>query len=108
MAYELWNTLFVYGFMTEKLPNADNVKFSRMVVMNNSTDTIVTGFIDYNDLVPECTIIEFLNSLYCRFGLVYFVDGKTKTVRFKFISDMISAGADEDWTPAVAEEPSIN
>ena len=69
VSYILEKIFSVYGYKIVESPFADHVQLSRMVVMNNSADTIVKGFIDYNDLLPECTIIEFLNSLYCRFEI---------------------------------------
>lgn len=103
------DTLFTYyGYKVTENPFATHPQLSRLVVLNNSADCGVKGFIDYTDLMPDCTINEFLQSLYCRFGMLYFVDGKTKTVRFKFLRDIISKPALQDWSNLKTSELTIN
>lgn len=97
-----------YGYRVTENPFSTHPQLSRLVVLNNAADCCVKGFINYTDLMPDCTINEFLQALYCRFGMVYFVDGKTKTVRFKFIKDIISAPASQDWSLLKAAEAIIN
>lgn len=96
-----------YGYKVITSPFSDP-QLSRMVVMNNSADAIVKGFIDYVDLIPECTIIELLQALYCRFGMIWFVDGASKTVRFKLLKDIIEASPLDDFTSQKASLPAVN
>lgn len=105
----LLNYIFEYfGYRVTENPFATHPQLSRLVVLNNAADCLVKGFIDYADLMPDCTINEFLQALYCRFGMVYFVNGKTKTVRLRFIKDIIASPASQDWSLMKAAEPIIN
>lgn len=97
-----------YGYTISENPFSTHPQLSRLVVLNNVADSCVKGFIDYADLMPDCTINEFLQALYCRFGMVYFVDGKTKTVKLKFIKDLISSPAIKDWSLLKSAIPVIN
>lgn len=97
-----------YGYTITENPFSTHPQLSRLVVLNNTADACVKGFLDYSDLMPDCTINEFLQALYCRFGMVYFVDGKTKSVKLKFIKDLISNPASKDWTLLKAAMPVIN
>ena len=49
-----------YGFTLVENPFATDYQLSKMVVLNNVADTIVTGEIDYRNLMPDCTVNEFL------------------------------------------------
>lgn len=103
------NLIFVrYGYTVLENPFSTHRQLSRLVVLNNMADSIVKGFIDYSDLLPDCTINEFLQALYCRFGMVYFVDGKNKTVNLKFIKDIISATPSLNWSLLKSACPVIN
>lgn len=105
----LLNYIFEYfGYRVTENPFATHPQLSRLVVLNNAADCCVKGFIDYADLMPDCTINEFLQALYCRFGMVYFVNGKTKTVRLRFLKDIIASPASQDWSLMKAAEPIVN
>ena len=97
-----------YGYTITENPFSTHPQLSRLVVLNNMADACVKGFLDYSDLMPDCTINEFLQALYCRFGMVYFVNGKTKSVKLKFIKDLITTPASKDWTLLKAAIPIIN
>lgn len=103
------DTLFdKHGYEVIENSFATHPQLSRLVVINNIADCCVKGMINYVDLMPDCTINEFLQALYCRFGMLYFVDGKTKTVRLKFMKDVIAAPAKSDWSVLKASDPIIN
>lgn len=105
----LLDYIFTYfGYRVTENPFTTHPQLARLVVLNNAADCCVKGFIDYADLMPDCTINELLQALYCRFGMVYFVDGKTKTVRLRFIKDIIASPASQDWSALKAAEPIVN
>lgn len=97
-----------YGYTVVENPFTTHPQLSRLVVLNNTADCCVKGILNYADLMPDCTINEFLQALYCRFGMIYFINGKTKTVKLKFIKDIITAPASQDWTLLKAASPIIN
>ena len=98
-----------YGYKVIDSPffYTKNMQLARMVVLNNKADAITKGYIDYKDLLPECTINEFFQALYCRFGIVYFVDGNSKTVRLKTIKEMLNAESVNNLTDLQASTPIV-
>lgn len=90
-----------YGFSLLENPFATDHQLKKMVVLNNTADTIVTGQIDYRDLMPDCSVNEFLDALFARTGAKVYVNaGRGAAVRL--IRDSISSEPFTDWTPLKA------
>lgn len=70
-------------------PFKEDLELSRLVVLNNAADSCCRGEIRYADLMPDCTVSEFLNSLWVRFGLVYNLNAERNTARLVLIRDII-------------------
>jgi hypothetical protein len=88
-----------YGITVTENPFNTHFQLKKMVVLNNVVDCIVRGKIDYRDLVPDCTINDFIDSIYCRTGARVFVDGDHKTARVVLLKDIITKKvAEKDWT----------
>lgn len=68
-------------------------EFNRLVVLNNAADAVCIGLIRYADLVPDCTVSEFLNALWVRFGLTYNINYDTKRATLRLLRDIITAPA---------------
>ena len=68
-----------FGYTITENPFKTDKELSSLVILNNAADCCVTGILNYADLMPDCTIEDFLNALYVRFGLVYNVSSDTKT-----------------------------
>lgn len=81
-----------YKFKLTENPFKDHRQLKKMVVLNNCMDTILTGKLSYKDLMPDITIQDFLDSLFAKFGMLYFVDSNSRTVRIKFLKDIITNG----------------
>ena len=104
----LIETIFqTYGYTVIENPFRTHYQLARLVLLHNCADTCVRGYIDYSDLMPECTINEFLQALYCRFGLIFFINGNTRNVRLRFLRDILSSPASQDWTNLNTSEPII-
>lgn len=84
-----------------------DVELSRLVVLNNCADAICTGTIRYADILPDCTVSEFLNALWVRFGLVYNVDFTAKTVRLELLRDILETATADDLGKYATEFPKI-
>lgn len=84
------------GLALDNNPFREDPELARLVVLNNAADAVCRGRIDYADLMPDCTVEEFLNSLWVRFGLVYDVDGDGSRVRLMFLRDILSDRAAGD------------
>lgn len=97
-----------FGYSLTENPFASHIQLKRMVVLNNIADAIVRGTIDYSEFLPDCSINEFFNSLYVRTGMIYFADGAKKTVRIKFLKDMVAARGTVDWKNYMASSPTIS
>ena len=77
------------GVAIRSNPFRESLELSRLVVLNNAADSCCRGSIKYADLMPDCTVEEFLNALWVRFGLVYNIDDNTGTADLMFIRDII-------------------
>ncbi|HCC51128.1 MAG TPA: hypothetical protein DEQ30_02990 [Porphyromonadaceae bacterium] len=98
-----------YGFSLENNPFCDHPQLSKLVVLNNTMDAVITGNIFYRDLMPDVSVEEFLNALKNKFGLTYFVNSNTRSVRFSFMRDMFDPNnRDElDLTKYKTDHPTI-
>lgn len=108
VSYILEVIFSAYGYTIVENPFLTHHQLSRLVVLNNSADCCVKGTLNYSDLMPDCTINEFLQALYCRFGLVYFIDGNSRTVRLRLIRDIISAPPRHNFTKLHQAQPVIS
>jgi len=83
----------------------DRDPYKDIVLLNNCSDTIVKGVINYSDLVPSCTLSEFLDFLHNKFGILCRVDSTSKKVRVVMFQDILSTLApDMDITNKVVDE----
>lgn len=90
--------LEAYGYRLLENPFRDHYQLKKMVVLNNVADTITAGYIDYKDMMPDCTINDFLEALYCRTGARIFVNGERKTARVELLKDLFRKKPSADWT----------
>lgn len=75
--------------------------YSKLVVLNNSSDTLVKPVINYADLSPNCKLSEFLDFLLKKFHAQAAIDSTAKTVRIAFMEDLVAATPTEDITDRV-------
>lgn len=87
-----------YGFKLVENAFATHYQLKKMVVLNNVADAIVEGQVSYKNMMPDCSVNDFLDALYCRTGAKVFVDGNTKTAKVLLIKDAISANPFANWT----------
>ena len=77
-------------------PFRNDRELARMVVLNNAADSCCRAEIRYADLMPDCTVAEFMNALWVRFGLVYNIDFDRHSATLRFIKDIVTLGAPTD------------
>lgn len=87
-----------YGFELTENPFLTHYQLKKMVVLNNVADAIVQGRIEYKNLMPDCSINDFLDALYCRTGAKTYVNGDNKTARIKLLKDSMMDEPFADWT----------
>lgn len=75
--------------------------FQRLVIVHNCSDCICnpTVTLYYRDLVPSCTLSEFLEWLNNKFHVQPVVDSDNKHVKIVAMETMLALGADMDITP---------
>lgn len=89
-------------------PFKESLELSRLVVLNNAADALVTSTIRYKELLPDVTVTQFLNALWVRFGLVYAVDSDARTVRLELLSEILAKAPVAEWGDRMANYPMVN
>lgn len=74
--------------------------YNRIVLLHNCADALCNPDhkLYYRDLVPSCTLSDFLDWLLAKFHAQPVVDSEARTVRVSFMEDMIGEDADTDLT----------
>lgn len=67
----------------------DRDPYRDIVLLNNCSDTIVKGVIRYSDLVPSCTLSEFIDFLFCKFGIHVRVNSTAKTAEVIMLQELL-------------------
>lgn len=88
-------------------PMKSDRELARLVVLNNTMDTICGAKVDYRDLVPDCTVEEFMNALWVRFGLVYNIDWTKGTVEIRLLDDILKSRPVTSLDEFMSERPSV-
>lgn len=96
-----------YGFILEENVFDADPQLNQLVLLNNTMDTICNGYIDYKDLLPDCTINDFLDSLKSRFGAVFFINCSSRTARIKLLREIFSDSPVSDLTLRRSCEPTV-
>lgn len=78
-------------------PFKEDIELARLVVLNNAADAICNSKIKYCDLMPDCTVSEFLNALWVRFGMVYDIKFDAATVEIRLLRDIVHEPGGEKW-----------
>jgi len=75
--------------------------YHRLVIVHNCSDCLCNPNVTlyYRDLVPSCTLSEFLEWLNNKFHVQPVVDSDNKHVKIVAMETMLSIGADMDITP---------
>ncbi len=89
-----------FGYTVNSNPFKEHFQLKRLCVLNNVSDAIVWNEIDYSLLMPNVSVMQFLNSLYCRFGLKVFFDGNKNEVSLRLLKDIFSSDRSLKMTPS--------
>jgi hypothetical protein len=79
-----------FGFTVRENPFREHRQLKKLVVLNNTMDAILTGTLHYRDMMPDITVRQFLDGLFNKFGMLYFLDSNSKTVQIKLLKDVIT------------------
>lgn len=80
--------------------------FQRLVVVHNCSDCLCnpTVTLFYKDLVPSCTLSDFLTWLNNKWHVQPVVDSNSRKVRVVSMESMLAIGADMDITPILEDD----
>lgn len=81
------------GAPLESNPFRTDPELAGLVVLNNTADAVCAGRLRYSELVPDCTVAEFMNALWVRFGLTFNVEYDRGITRLYFLKDILAAGS---------------
>lgn len=83
--------------------------FASMVLLNTNMDTIVGGEIKLEQLVPDCTLSELMDTFRGKFCCEFIPDETTRTVRITLFNELFSGDkAATDLTDRVMGKPTID
>lgn len=94
------------GLKLDSNPFKEDIQLARLVVLNNTADAVCTGTIDLAELMPDCSVDDFLQALYVRFGLVYFTDFDKSVVNIRLLKDIVASESACDLDGWLSETPS--
>ncbi|MDR3286674.1 MAG: hypothetical protein LBT27_04460 [Prevotellaceae bacterium] len=97
---------FNYSLLPSLFDTDDDL--SKIVVLNNNADTICSGKLDYKQLVPTCTITDFIECIQNKFCCIFVPDSGNKTVAIRFFQTPENLTPDADISKFVVETPIIS
>ena len=81
--------------------------FSNMVLLNNVIDPLVNGALRLQDLLPDCTVQDFLSVWRKKFCCEFLTDEAHMTASIVFFGDTMEASPTADLTDRLTAEPVI-
>lgn len=99
--YRVIELLFAeYGYAVTTNPfKFAGSPYRKVVLLNNTVDTICAGRIKYSDLVPSCTVAEFLKFIETKFLVHAYITPETRSVDMVAMESILQSSADLDLTP---------
>lgn len=87
----------------------DDSFFDKVVLVNNNADSICDGTLHYADLMPSCTVAEWLEWMEAKFGIYLSVRSDGRTVDLVSLKDIYERTPDMGISELVyGEEPEIS
>lgn len=86
-----------YGYAVRKNPFRDGF-LSQIVLINNTADSICKGSLNYGDLVPSCSVAEFIKFLELKFLCYCFIYPESKIVDITPLNESVNSIPDFDLT----------
>lgn len=90
-----------YGYTVRNNPFRQDSFLSKIVLINNTADSICLGAIFYGDLVPSCSVADLIKFLEVKFLCFCFISPESKTVDIIPLKDAIASAPDIDLTPKI-------
>lgn len=107
--YKMINIMFgILGYTVTSNCFANN-DCKNLVLVNNCADTICKDIVhlNYADMVPSCTLSEFLEWLNNKFHAQAFINSDSRTVKIVKMEDILSNTADLDLTNNIEDDLAV-
>lgn len=100
--HKMIDLLFLeYGYSVRTNPFRDSLFLKKIVLLNNTADSICNGSLNYGNLVPSCTVAEFIKFIESKFLCYCFISPESKKVDIISLSSAINTAADHDFTDKI-------
>ena len=93
------------GLRMDRNPFREDAELARLVVLNNTADAVCACTLDYAELMPDCTVEEFMHSLFVRFGLVYRTDFDSGVAHVRLIREIAGMEPSLDIDGLLTQDP---
>lgn len=101
----LWRTLELFflhfGYTISENIFKDDSLLKKIVLINNTSDSICNGKIIYSDLVPDCSASDFISFLENKFLVHVFIYPESKTVKIISLDSILIRSSDLNLTPTI-------
>ncbi len=105
--YILREVFKFFGFeLAENIFDFNN-KFRRIVVVNNTQDAIMLGYIKEDQCIPDITINDFFEFIRENLNADFFIDIPSKNAKIVYFDDVLNSIPDIDLSKFMHEEPSL-
>lgn len=85
-----------YGYTVLSNPFREDSLLKKIVLINNTADAICAGTLNYQDLLPTCTVAEFIKWIEVKFLTHIYIDSEKKTVEIIPLQSILSSVPDLD------------
>jgi len=90
-----------FGYQVRLNPVRTDALLSKIVLMNSTADTICAGKLRYGDLVPTCTVADFINFLEAKMLIHCYIYPESKMIDLVPLKDPLTTVHDLDITSMV-------
>lgn len=94
-----------FDYTVRSNPFSSHTSLSKIVVLNNCADTICKGRIKYSDIVPDCTVADFIDFLFNKFCCQVFVYPESKIIDIRLFEHIANEVPDVDITALCQRNP---
>ena len=98
------------GLVLTENPFVTDEELRCVCALNNTADACTKNTLNYAHLMPDCTVEQFLQAIYARFGAVYIVNTDTNTAYIRLLRDIIAGNHDKQLLQDLSvlqSEPSV-
>jgi hypothetical protein len=93
-----------FGYALQPSRFDTDADLKKLVLLNSNADTVCAGKLDYRQLVPDCSVTTFLDTVRNKFCCEFIPDSRTKTVTVHFFEHG-HLEPDMDLSPFVVDKP---